>query len=107
MDNSYDQLSTCHVNCQSLFAHLDEFRSFFETKKYHIICLSETWFKQTVSDQLMNLSGYQIFRRDRSGKNGGGVAFYLTKSLHAKILLQSEGEYCRKPEYLIAEISIT
>jgi len=36
-----DDLRACHVNYQSLFAHLDEFWSFFINAGYLIIC--ESW----------------------------------------------------------------
>lgn len=107
MDSTtHDYLRICHINCQSLFAHLDEFLlSFFMTSDYHIICLSETWLKPTVSDHLVALQRYQLFRCDRTGKNGGGIAFYLFDTLQAKIVRQSEGEYCGRLEYLVAEVS--
>src|SRR5580765_4947374 len=40
-----DNLRVCHVNCQSLFAHLDEFRYYFHFHFFHVICMSETWLK--------------------------------------------------------------
>ncbi|XP_024880747.1 uncharacterized protein LOC112460309 [Temnothorax curvispinosus] len=99
-------LRICHVNCQSLMAHLDEFQAYFGPTGYHIICLSETWLKPAVSDDLISLRGYQIFRCDRRGRNGGGVAFYISNSLQARILLHSEGVCDGRPEFLVAEISV-
>ena len=78
VNSEFDNLKVCHVNCQSLFAHIDEFRSHFMSSRYHIICLSETWLKPLMSDQMVDFHGYQLFRRDRIGRNGGGVAFYLS-----------------------------
>ncbi|XP_077272789.1 uncharacterized protein LOC143903207 [Temnothorax americanus] len=68
--------------------------------------MSETWLKPSIPDRMVSLQGYNVFRRDRIGKTGGGVAFYLRGNAHARILRQSEENYCRKPEYLIAEISM-
>lgn len=98
-------LRACHVNCQSLMAHLDEFRLFFTNSKYDIICLSETWLKPTILDQIVELPGYQLLRCDRIGRMGGGVALLLADTLNVKTLTTSGGEYCRKPEFLIAEVS--
>ena len=103
-DSVFEYLKVCHVNCQSLLAHFDEFCLFFSASNYHVICLSETWLKPMVPDHMVELHGYRLFRCDRTGKSGGGVAFYLSNALNARILCQSEGEYCGKPEYLIAEI---
>lgn len=106
MDNNctLENLHVCHVNTQSLVAHWDEFCLYFQRRYYHIICLSETWLRPEIPDGMINLPGYTIFRRDRIGKIGGGVAFYLLNELNARILRQSEDLYCRKPEFIIAEI---
>lgn len=98
-------LRACHVNCQSLMAHLDDFWLFFTNSKYDIICFSETWLKPAVLDNIVELLGYQLFRCDRIGKIGGGVACYIANALNYKILKTSDGDYCQKPEFLIAEIS--
>lgn len=95
----------CHVNCQSLYAHFDEFKLFFNNSRYHIICLSETWLKPNLPDSMINLSGYTLYRQDRVGKGGGGVAFYVHNSLNVNILRTSDAVYCRKPEFIIAEIA--
>ncbi|XP_020296435.1 uncharacterized protein LOC109861274 [Pseudomyrmex gracilis] len=58
-------LKVCHVNCQSLMAHFDEFRTYFIDSDYDIICLSKTWLKPVISDQLVSLPGYHLFRHDR------------------------------------------
>ncbi|XP_071582409.1 uncharacterized protein [Temnothorax nylanderi] len=104
--DSGEYIRICHVNCQSLFAHLDEFRAHFVDSEYHIICMSETWLKPNIPDRMVSLQGYNVFRRDIIGKTGRGVAFYLRGNAHARILRQSEENYCRKPEYLMAEISM-
>ncbi|XP_020297639.1 uncharacterized protein LOC109862120 [Pseudomyrmex gracilis] len=62
MDNSSNHMRICHVNSQSLLAHIDEFRMFFMNNYYHVICLSETWLKPAISDQMVILPGYQLFR---------------------------------------------
>lgn len=82
----HDYLKICHVNCQSLFAHFDEFSLYFLTEFFHIICISESWLRAEMDDGLVSLPGYKIFRHDRVGKEGGGVAFYLSSTLHANII---------------------
>ncbi|XP_024870342.1 uncharacterized protein LOC112453688 [Temnothorax curvispinosus] len=105
VDELPEFLRICHVNCQSLTAHLDEFRDYFGDSGFHVICLSETWLRPAFSDSFVSLRGYQIFRCDRQGRCGGGVAFYISNSLQANILRHSEGD--GKPEYLIAKISVS
>lgn len=105
MDNHLEHLRICHVNCQSLFAYLDEFRLFFSNKDFHIICISETWLKPEISDNFIGLSDYSLHRRDRCGRAGGGVGFFLLDSLSADILEDSGDDNHRRPEFLLAEIN--
>ena len=78
MANAFiEHIRMCHVNCQSLFAHLDKFRLFFNDSGFQIICLSETWLRDGVTDDLVRLPGYSLHRCDRVGRQGGGVALYL------------------------------
>lgn len=108
MDNTikdFEDLKICHVNCQSLFAHLDEFRHFFGNADYHVICISETWLRPGITDDMVRLPGYMLFRCDRVGRAGGGVAFYLSDFLRASILCRSAGALTARPEYIIAEIA--
>ncbi|KMQ86751.1 reverse transcriptase [Lasius niger] len=99
-----EDIKICHVNCQSLIAHLDKFRHFFLKTCYHIICMSETWMRPGVSDALVGLPGYSLFRCDRGTRQGGGVGFFLLDSLRASVLCSSEGSVAGRPEYIIAEI---
>lgn len=73
-NNSF--LKVCHVNCQLLCAHLDEFKIFFGFSDYHLIFLSETWLKPEMPDRMIELRGFSIFRRDRIG-GGGSVWLFI------------------------------
>lgn len=66
-----EHLKICHVNSQSLYAHIDEFRHYFLVEKYHIICLSETWLKPEIPDEMVSLQDYSLHRIDRVGKRAG------------------------------------
>lgn len=105
---SHEHLRVCHVNCQSLYAHLDEFRLFFQNSGYHIVCMSETWLRPAISDDMVRLPGYTLFRCDRIGRAGGGVGFFLINSgaISATILESTGEDYYHKPEYMFAEISV-
>jgi len=104
-NNPTKNLRICHVNCQSLLAHLNEFRDFFINSDYNIICLSKTWLRPSVSDRLVHFQGYYLVRCDRTGRTGGGVAFYIQEHLRAEILQQSDNNCDRRLEFIIAEIS--
>lgn len=92
-------LSICHVNCQSLLAHFDEFRDFFSRNFYHIIALSETWLKPHVNDTVVSLSDHGLIRWDRLGKAGGDVGLYVHRALKVKVLANSGSVYCSRPVF--------
>ena len=50
----------------------------------HILALSETHLDETISDNLLAIQGYKIFRRDRDA-GGGGTAVYVLEHLPTKI----------------------
>ncbi|KMQ90605.1 rna-directed dna polymerase from mobile element jockey-like protein [Lasius niger] len=100
-----NDLRICHVNCQSLFVHLDQFRNYFENCSYHVICLSETRLKPGITDAMVHLPNYALLKCDRLGKNGGGVGVYVHSSLSAKLLYATDGLYRKCPEFMFLEIS--
>ena len=70
-------LKNCHMNAQSLGgAKIDEFRYIFEESGVDLICISETWFKPGMPDNLYQLKGYKILRVDISA---GGLRFILNQ----------------------------
>lgn len=69
------KLRICHVNCQSLLSHFDEFKNFFLQEDYQIICMSETWLRPAVPDAMVQIPGYVLYRCDRKGRHGAGWHF--------------------------------
>ena len=51
------------------------------------MCIVETWLDNSVSDNELYLSNYQLFRLDRN-RHGGGIAIYVHFSLSCSIILQ-------------------
>jgi len=51
-----------------------------------IAVISETHLKPSKhNDSVVNIGGYTLFRRDRQGRKGGGVAIYVRRSLSAAV----------------------
>ena len=53
-----------------------------------ILSINETIFSklnETISDNEVNISGYDIIRRDRITNGGGGVCFYVKRSINFTI----------------------
>jgi len=51
--------------------------------KVDIAVITETHLKKKHPDRCFNVNGYSLFRRDRVGKRGGGVAVYVNSRLSA------------------------
>jgi hypothetical protein len=82
------------LNIVSLPKKIDEIRYSMSNKHIDLIGFSETRFDSNISNNMIDLDGYDIVRKDRS-RNGGGVCIYLRSSINYKIrndLIPSELE---------------
>jgi len=48
-----------------------------------VAVITETHFKHKHTDSIISVDGYTVYRRDRVGRRGGGVAVYVAASLHS------------------------
>lgn len=97
-------LRVCHINAQSLLPKIDEFVHAFENSLVDVICVSETWLKPHVSDNLVAVKGYRCFRNDRSGRIGGGVAVYIKSHFKSRVVSVSDAH--SETEYIFLETLI-
>lgn len=50
---------------------------------YDVVCISETWLNDSfLSTEI--LTGYSIYRKDRTGKTGGGVLIAVKSEIHTR-----------------------
>lgn len=75
-----------HFNVRSLLPKMDILRLWVDETDMDIMVLSETWLKSTITDNMIAIDGYNIFRADRSGK-GGGVAIYVKSKFLSSVTL--------------------
>lgn len=80
-----DGFSFVHFNVRSLCASFHEFQDVVAEEKFQLIGLSETWLNDTVPNQSLYISNYNLVRNDRDGR-GGGVALYIHNSLKFRVL---------------------
>ena len=77
-DNSL--LRCMYTNATSLNScKLNELTIISKSESPHIILITETWWKPT---SIVNLPNYNVHRKDRLNKGGGGVAIYTHNSLN-------------------------
>ncbi len=79
-------LGFIHLNVRSLFPKLDMIKIWVNTTNADIIVLSETWLKKSITDDLIYIDGYKVYRTDRVGK-GGGVAIYVKSKFVSSVTL--------------------
>ena len=64
----------------------NEFNIMLNEYKFDIIALSETWLQDSSHQQnYIQINGYNTVFKNRTGKRGGGVGFYIKESLTYKI----------------------
>ena len=89
-------VSFIHMNVRSLFPKIDQIRAIFQDSKIGVVTISETWLNHRVSDSMINIEGYTMYRQDRSThstgdksnnnkKRGGGLVTYINKAISCDI----------------------
>ena len=79
------------VNARSLsIEKADELQSVSSRNDVSCVCVTETWFKDVMSDESVGLSGYFCESKDRVGRAGGGVAWYVAATVPYDRLLDIE-----------------
>ena len=71
------------LNMVSLPKHVDELRISKLFMYFDLFALNETRLDSSISDGLVNISVFDIIRKDRS-RRGGGVCVYLCSSINYK-----------------------
>lgn len=78
--NLTNKLAIAHLNVRSLNTGFDEFCFYVTSYQFDIIGLSETWLTPVYDSNMFQIPGYVFIRMDRDGR-GGGVGFYIKKTL--------------------------
>ena len=83
------------LNARSIVNTKNELNIMVEDVDSHIIGISESWANTDITDAELGLTGYVMFRRDRTGRrDGGGVILYVKESIQDyEIKLESEADY--------------
>lgn len=83
--------NVCHLNVRSLLGKIDVVRDMFVATGVHVVLVSETWLSSDITDNMIRLPGYKLYRNDRvTSTVGGGVAIYVRCGLSVRILLKSD-----------------
>ena len=91
-------ISICHINITSITKHKDELLARFS--KYDIISVNETNLK---SERPFSLKGYNVFRNDRVGKDGGGVLLAVKQHIKCQEIINKTTD---KNELIAVQLSM-
>jgi len=83
------------LNCQSIIAKKAEFQAMVDSHCPDVICVTESWLNSShrdgeIGNPLSFSTSYDIHRRDRIGRQGGGVLVAVRKELMATRQLELE-----------------
>ncbi|GAB0210105.1 hypothetical protein GRJ2_003476300 [Grus japonensis] len=70
------QLKCIYTNARSLGNKQEELEAIVQQDSYDLVAITETWWDDS-HDWSAAMDGYKLFRRDRQGRRGGGVALYV------------------------------
>ncbi|KAF1394512.1 hypothetical protein PFLUV_G00001090 [Perca fluviatilis] len=93
-----------HLNVRSLVPKMDMLRIWAHSTDADVFVLSETWLSNSVSDKVINISGYNVFRSDRPNR-GGGVAIYIKNQYQVNVLLSKS--IVKQFEFLSLDLEVS
>ena len=70
------ELKCLYTNARSLGNKQDELETVMCLENYDLVAITETWWDDS-HNWNTTIEGYRLFRRDRLGRKGGGVALYV------------------------------
>ena len=73
-------------NVMSLAPKIDEVREVVHYADFDLVCITETWLKDHIDNNIVAISGYNVIRRDRTEAVHGGVCLYIKESIQFKII---------------------
>ncbi|GAB0182398.1 hypothetical protein GRJ2_000705100 [Grus japonensis] len=74
------QLKCLYANAWSMGNEQEELETCVCLQGYDIIGITETWWDSSY-DWSVGMEGYRLFRKDRQGRQGGGIALYVNDQL--------------------------
>ena len=73
-------------NVMSLVPKIDELREVIHNSDVEIACITETWLRDHIDDNVVNVSGFRLVRLDRINIQHGGVCMYVRNNIQCNIV---------------------
>ena len=78
-------IKIAHLNCRGLLGKIDDLKQLLSFVPFNVMCFTETFLDDSVSDGEVYIPGYRLYRNDRN-RNGGGVAIFIDENLSPKLI---------------------
>ena len=72
------ELKCLYASAHSMGNKQEELEAVVQLRKYDLIAITETWWDESHDCNIL-IEDYRLFRRDRQGRRGEGVARYVRK----------------------------
>lgn len=80
-----------HLNIRSLVNKIDLIRQILVGSTIDCLCLTETWLREIITNDLISVKGYVLWRVDRDtcgeSKKGGGICVYIKDKFDTELIL--------------------
>ena len=53
-----------------------------------LLCITETWLRSTISDNIIQIPNYNVVRKDRENSSHGGVCVFVHQNIHFNHLVE-------------------
>ena len=77
-----------YTNAQSMGNKKEELELLLQTEGYDIVGITETWWDDS-HDWNVLVDGYELFKKNRKGRRGGGVALYVRRGLDCQEVMEN------------------
>ena len=86
-DSSFAHVPSLYLsNVMSLVPKIDEIRYVAENANLDCVCITESWLRSHIHDNVVALSGFNVVRKDRVDTIHGGVCVYIRDNINFTIL---------------------
>lgn len=72
-----------HLNVRSLKSKADKIHLLLDSN-LDFLCLTETWLNKNSPVSIVDVLGYNVFRKDKMGSKGGGVLIFMKDSIQCQ-----------------------
>ena len=98
LQTNQNNTSIIHLNVQAFMSTFNEFSIMLNSYQFNIIAVTEVWLQDTdYQRDYVRVNGYNTVFKNRTGKRGCGVGFYLKEQLQYKVRTDLTQNYTELP----------